>query len=191
MSFLQKLRALLPSYGAAQERDMQEELESLKAMAGRNELGNLTIVAEDARAAWHWRWLDTLAQDVRYSLRTLRKSPGFVLTAVVVLSVGIGLNITLFQLINVLFLKPFPVRDAGSLAHVTVPAGGDRLNYAAMELIRSRNTAFSAVLVDLRMTPEHADQRLAPVSRSVGLASSLDFSAGERVQQRPRRKTTD
>jgi predicted permease len=155
MSLWRKLRALLPSYRAAQERDMQEELESLKAIAGKGELGNLTLVAEDARAAWRWSWLETLWQDVRYSVRTLRKSPGFTMTAFVVLSIGIGLNLTFFQLLNVTFFKPLPVRDAASLVHITVPAGGNQLNYAAMELIRANNNVFSAVLKDMRMSPEH------------------------------------
>jgi predicted permease len=156
VSFWRKLRALLPGYRAAQEREMQEELESLKAIAGRNELGNLTLVAEDARSAWRWNWLDTLWQDVRYSVRTLRKSPGFTITAVVVLSVGIGLNLTFFQALNVEFLKPLPIRDAKSLVHVTVPAGGNQLNHAAMEWIDASNTVFSGVLQDMRMgAPEH------------------------------------
>jgi predicted permease len=155
VSFWKKLRALLPWYRAAQEREMQEELESLKAIAGRNELGNLTLVAEDARSTWRWNWLETLGQDVRYSLRTLRKSPGFTITAVAVLSIGIGLNLTFFQLLNVTFFKPLPVRDAASLVQITLPAGVP-LNYAAMDLIRANNNVFSAVLKDMRITaPEH------------------------------------
>jgi predicted permease len=126
---------------------MQEELESLKTMAGRNELGNLTLVAEDARSAWRWSWLETLWQDVRYSLRTLRKSPGFTITAIVVLSLGIGLNLTFFQLLNIAFFKPLPIRDASTLVQIT---GGNSTTYALMEWIRANNNVFSAVLKDMR-----------------------------------------
>jgi predicted permease len=134
---------------------MQEELESLKAMASRNEIGNLTLVAENAREIWRWIWLETLWQDIRYSFRTLRKSPGFTITAVAVLGIGIGLNLTFFQLLNVAFFKPLPIRDAASLVQITLPAG-DPLNYAAMDLIRANNNVFSAVLKDMRIAaPEH------------------------------------
>lgn len=128
---------------------MQEELESLKAMAGKNELGNLTRVAENAREVWRWNWLESLWQDIRYSVRTLRKSPGFTITAVVVLSIGIGLNLAFFQFINAIFLKPLAVRDPGSLVHVTVPPRRDQLNYPAMQFLRSSNTVFSAVLLQI------------------------------------------
>ena len=68
MTFRRKLQALLPSRRDAQEQDMQEELESLKAMAERKELGNLTLVAEDARSAWTFVWIEQLLQDLRYAL---------------------------------------------------------------------------------------------------------------------------
>src|SRR6185436_7608716 len=87
-----KLRGLFPGYRAAQERDMQEELEALKAMAQKNELGNLTLAAENARDVWRWSWLETVCQDIRLSIRSLWHSPTFAITAVLVLSVGIGLN---------------------------------------------------------------------------------------------------
>jgi len=99
----------------------------------------------------HWSRLETFWQDIQYSVRTLRKSPGFVITAVLILSIGIGLNLAFFQFINVFFLKPLAVQDAASLVHVTVPAGEDRLDYAAMQFLRSSNTVFSAVLLDMRV----------------------------------------
>lgn len=146
MSFWKKLRGLLPFYRAAQERDMQEELESLKAMAGRNELGNLAVAAESARDVWRWNWLEPLWQDIRYSVRTLAHSPGFALTSILVLSVGIGLNLTFFQLINVVFLKPLPIRDPESLVRVQIPEAGGVFDDAAAQFIASNNNAFSSVL---------------------------------------------
>lgn len=68
------------------ERDMQEELKALEAIAGRKDLGNLTLAAENARAVWRWRWLDGLIADLRYALRVLVRQPSF--TAVAVLSLG-------------------------------------------------------------------------------------------------------
>jgi predicted permease len=125
---------------------MQEELESLKAMAGKNELGNLTLVAEGAREIWRWSWLETVWQDIRFSIRSLWHSPSFTITAVLVLSAGIGLNLLFFQLINVIYLKPLPIHDAESLVRVDVPAKGSMLSPDAIEFIRSNNRVFSTTL---------------------------------------------
>lgn len=63
-------------------------------------------------------WLNGIAQDVRFALRSFRRSPGFTLTAVVMLALGIGLNAAVFTVTNALLFKGFPL----------VP-GNDRLVY--------------------------------------------------------------
>ena len=52
---------------------MRAEFEALQSFAGARELGNLTLAAEDARAAWGWAWLDSLLSDVRYAFRVLAR----------------------------------------------------------------------------------------------------------------------
>jgi predicted permease len=59
-----------------------------------------------------------LSQDVRYSVRTLRKSPGFMVVAVLALALGIGVNTGIFTLLNALALRPLPVADAGKVVSV-------------------------------------------------------------------------
>ena len=56
--------------------------------------------------------------DLRFALRQLRKSPGFTLLAVITLTLGIGLNTAIFSLINDLFLRGLPFREADRLVHV-------------------------------------------------------------------------
>jgi predicted permease len=110
-SLFKRLLLLLPWHRREAERDMQEELLSIAAMATPGELGNLTLAAEDARAVWGWPRLEQTAQDIRYAVRTLRKVPGFTLAAVLSLAIGIGANTTLFTLINTVMWKLLPVSD--------------------------------------------------------------------------------
>lgn len=62
--------------------------------------------------------LSTLWQDTRYALRTLRKQPGFTLVAVASLAVGIGLNSTIFTMVDALLFRPLPFANAEQLVSV-------------------------------------------------------------------------
>src|SRR5688572_8050605 len=116
MMVWQKLKyLLLPSYRRNAERDMQEELDSLRAMTSRGELGNLTMVAEDARGVWISGWLDCLVQDGRYTLRTMRNNRAFSLLAIVSLALGIGANSAIYSFMEAILFRPLPVRDPESL----------------------------------------------------------------------------
>jgi putative ABC transport system permease protein len=115
----QKLKYLLPSVRRQTDRDMREELETLSAFAEtKGELGNLTLAAEDARNAWGWTWLTSLAADIRYGFRTLLRQPGFLVAAVLTLALGVGANTTIFSVFNATILKPLPFPDSDRLVLV-------------------------------------------------------------------------
>src|SRR3984957_5895630 len=62
--------------------------------------------------------MNRLSQDLRYALRQLRKSPGFALTAVITLALGIGANAAIFTLVQGILLKSLPVADPKELYRI-------------------------------------------------------------------------
>ena len=73
----------------AMEDDLRREMEAHRAMmADPRGFGNTLRLRDEARDAWGWRWLENLAQDTRFAWRTLRRSPGFTLTAIITLAFG-------------------------------------------------------------------------------------------------------
>jgi predicted permease len=130
---------------------MEEELASLAALAGPGELGNLTSVAEDTRAVWSWTWLEQFCRDVQYAFRTMRHNPGFTVTVVLSLALGIGANTAIFSLIDALMLRWLPVNKPQELVqlklrspNVAVPAN-ESFSNAIVEALAEQKEIFSSV----------------------------------------------
>ncbi|HEV8397357.1 MAG TPA: ABC transporter permease [Vicinamibacterales bacterium] len=135
----------------AMDDELRREMEAHRAqMADPGGFGNTLRLREEAQDAWGWRWLDDGAQDVRFALRTLRRTPGFTLTAIVTLALGIGVNSGMFSLVNSLLLRPLYARSDEVVSvyrRVTKAEDGPRgLSYPNYLDLRDGTTAVFASL---------------------------------------------
>jgi putative ABC transport system permease protein len=92
--------------------------ESEARRRARLAFGGMEQVKEDCRDVRGTRWLDEMAQDLRYGLRILRRSPAFTLVAVTSLALGIGANSAIFALVDGVLMKSLPVREPQRLVMV-------------------------------------------------------------------------
>jgi putative ABC transport system permease protein len=106
---------------------LEEKIEALVAdgmpreeaiHAARRAFGNATLIEERSREAWMWPFIESLWADVKFALRQLRKSPGFALTVIATLALGIGANTAIFSIVDAVLLRPLPYKNANRLTVV-------------------------------------------------------------------------
>src|SRR5437660_10011062 len=85
------------------------------ALRARMQFGGVELAKAECRDARGIGRIETLLQDVRYALRGFRRTPGFALTIIATIALGLGLNTTLFTIFNAYVLRPVAVRDRYSL----------------------------------------------------------------------------
>jgi predicted permease len=116
--------------------------------SARREFGNVAVIEERSREIWQWSTLESTCTDLGYAARNLRRSPGFTITCLLTLALGIGANTAVFSAINAILLHPLPYRDPGRLVLISesLPLeGSDDVGVSAQEYLdyHSQNGVFS------------------------------------------------
>jgi predicted permease len=145
----------------------------------RVEIGGVEQVKERSRDVRPLRWARDAMQDVRYSLRGLRKSPRFTIAAVLTVVLGVGANATIFSVLNPLLFKPLPYPEPDRIVNVfrTSPQS-DRWPHSMANYLdqRARNTVFEQ-FVALTWENTSFANRDQPAERLFELRTTGNFFA--------------
>ena len=137
--------------------------------SARREFGNVALIEERSREVWQLSTLESIWTDLGYAARKLRKSPGFTITCLLTLALGIGANTAVFSTINTILFHPLPYRDPSRLVLISesLPlAGSNDVGVSAQEYLdyRSQNSVFSETAAfetaDFNLTGTGEPQRI-------------------------------
>jgi hypothetical protein len=124
----------------------------------RLELGSRERYKDEARAAFGLRWLDDLGHDLRYAARVLWRSPGFALTAILSMALGVGANTVVFSIVNSLLLRPLPVSAPENLYFVN-NGTSTSFSYPAYKDLRDRARTIDGALMERFSRMSVGDER--------------------------------
>jgi predicted permease len=129
------------------------------ARTARLEFGAVPRYSDECRTSHRLHWADDAIHDFRYAARALRRSPGFTATALISLTLGIGLNVAVFSIFESLLLRSMPVYHPSEVVFVERSSGISH-SFPAYRDLRDNTRAFAGL----------AGYRIAPMN--------LDVSAG-------------
>src|SRR5581483_8594816 len=215
LHFMRKLHLLI--HREKFHSDLEEEMEFHREQSER-ELRAEGMPAEEARHAARRQfgndlrlreqshdtvafWFEGMLQDFRFALRQLKKNPGFALTAILILTLGIGASVAIFGFVDAALIKPLPYKDPNRLVVLfeSIPLGlRFHLSYPDYLDWKRENKVFQSLdvyapygfmLTDRDGTHQAAGARVSDgFFRTLGVAPVLgrDFRSGEDRKNAPR-----
>src|ERR1700739_4948547 len=137
--------------------DLRAEGQSEEAAQRRARVafGNPSLAKEKFRLRGSWQALDRVARDLRFSMRSLLKSPGFALTAILTVALGVGANTAVFSVMNAVLLKSLPVADPQTLVNLRTSDAprntgtvdtNETMSYPVYDALRKQTGAISSLI---------------------------------------------
>jgi predicted permease len=164
----------------------------------RREFGNVRAAQERFYMKGRWIGLDRLLRDIRFGVRSLWQSPGFALTAILTLALGVGANTAVFSVMNAVLLKSLPVSDPDRLVYLRTsnpPRGtgtidsNQTFSYPVYDALRHQSGALSPVIAYVPLSgskvavrygaePEEAEGDMVSGTFFSGLGVNLPLGRG-------------
>ncbi len=124
-------------------------------IAAQRALGNDVLARERSRDVWIWPWLQDITQDVKFGARMLARDRRFTVAAVIALGLGIGINNSVFTIMNTALLRELPFEDAHRLVEARIVDARGRegqVSYADFLDWSASATSFEGLMADVGTT---------------------------------------
>ncbi len=194
--FAEEIKAHLALEADDLRAEGQSEVEAQRR--ARVEFGNTVLAKEKFRLRGRWQALDKVARDLRFSFRSLLNSPGFALTAILTVALGVGANTAVFSVMNAVLLKSLPVADPQTLVYLRTsdqPRGtgtvdtNETMSYPVYDTLRKQTSAVSSLIayvplsgskvaVRIGSQPEEAEGDMVSGTFFSGLGVNLPLGRG-------------
>ena len=135
----------------------------------RVEFGNVRLAQERFYEKSRWAWLDKLWRDVRFGVRGLRQSPGFAITAILTLALGVGANTAVFSVMNAVLLRSLPVSDPQRVVYLRTShpprmtgtiSTEETFSYPVYDALRRQSGALSDVIAVAELSGDKVGVRI-------------------------------
>ncbi len=152
------------------------------------EFGNVQVAQERFNLKSRWSWLDKLWRELLFRSRDLRQSPGFAITAILTLALGIGANTAVFSVMNAVLLRLLPVSDPQRVAYVKTSGAPRRANnsgdwetsfsYPVYDALRRQKDVLSEVMAYVPLSTDKLGVRIGaqPEEAEADMVSGNFFS---------------